>query len=186
MANPAASKPNRSIVDITEIILSQHAEQRRLFALLDEFEPHDSDSLGPVWDQLATALELHAKAEEELFYPALLELGTGAGGEDSATEETTDAIKDHNEIRDGVRVAAGQMVGSDEWWAAVTKTREANSDHMAEEEREDLADFRRHADLNTRHQLAVTFVVYEARHSSGVVAEDKDPEAWVQEHNRSS
>lgn len=169
-------------MDITEIILTQHAELRRLFAVLDELDPTDSDGLGPVWERLAILLEVHARAEEKFFYPALLHLGTGAGGEDSAASETKDAIKDHNQIRDGVRAVAQHEIGSEGWWSAVTETREANSDHMAEEEREDLADFRRHADLKTRHDIALAFVVYEARHSTGVVARDQDPESWVREH----
>lgn len=172
-------------MDITEIILTQHAEQRRLFSLLDELDPADPEQLGPVWDRLAILLEVHAKAEEKYFYPALLQVGHGEGGEPSAAAETEDAIKDHNEIRDGVRAAARYPVGSDEWWNAVTKTREANSDHMAEEEREDLADFRRHADLKTRHDIGVAFVTYEAGHPAGVPAKNQDPEAWVREQSRS-
>ncbi len=38
---------------------------------------------------------------------------------------------------------------------------------MAEEEREGLADFRRLAGLQRRHQLAVSFAAYEARNSAG-------------------
>ena len=34
---------------------------------------------------------------------------------------------------------------------------------MAEEEREDLLDFRHHADLQTRHDIAVQFLAYEAK-----------------------
>jgi hypothetical protein len=59
--------------------------------------------------------------------------------------ETKDAIRDHDDIRDGLRHAAQHPVGSQEWWQAVPGTRVANSDHMAEEEREALPDFRRHA-----------------------------------------
>ena len=171
-------------MDITEIILTQHAELRRLFALLDEFDPSDAEGLAPVWERLAILLEVHARAEEKFFYPALLRMGTGAGGEDSAASETKDAIKDHNEIRDGVREAARQEIGSDQWWSAVSKTREANSDHMAEEERADLADFRRHVDLKTRHDIGIDFVAFEARHSSGTAARNQDPEAWVSEHSQ--
>jgi hypothetical protein len=53
---------------------------------------------------------------------------------------------------------------------------------MAEEEREDLADFRRHADLETRHEIAVRFVAYEAAHWAGILPVDKDPQEYVAEH----
>lgn len=47
-------------------------------------------------------LEVHAKAKEDLFYPALLHVGEGADGKPSAKAETIDAIKDHNDIRNAV------------------------------------------------------------------------------------
>jgi hypothetical protein len=53
---------------------------------------------------------------------------------------------------------------------------------MAEEERQDLADFRRHADLEARHAIAVDFLRYEAEHAQGITREDHDPRAWVAEH----
>ncbi len=59
---------------------------------------------------------------------------------------------------------------------------EVNSDHMAEEEREGLTDFRREAPLRLRHDLAVAFAAYEAVHINGVAPVDKDPKRWVSEH----
>ena len=125
---------------------------------------------------------MHADAEERLFYPRLLDIGTGADGADSAREETTDAVRDHNDIRDGIRRAGQHPVGSDDWWKAVTDARAANSDHMAEEEREALADFRRHASPQDRHDLGVEFAVYEAAHAGGVPLTDKDAERYLQNH----
>jgi len=171
-------------VDITELILSQHHEQRRLFAILDEVPREDTETLAGLWQRLSAFLEVHAEAEERYFYPEVLRLGHGAPGkEDGPEEETEDAIKDHNEIREGIRKAASHDVGSDEWWAAVREAREANSDHMAEEEREDLADFRQHADLQTRHEIALKFVAYEAKHWAGIKPVDKDPEEYVAQHS---
>jgi hypothetical protein len=170
-------------VDITEIILFQHYDQRRQFALLDEVPADDTETLGALWRRLAAFLEVHAEAEERYFYPAVLRIGHGApGSDDGPEEETEDAIKDHNEIRDAIREADRHPVGSDEWWAAVRTAREQNSDHMAEEEREDLADFRQHADLQTRHDIALQFVAYEARHWAGIEPVDKDPEEYVEQH----
>ncbi len=96
-------------MDITELILFQHHEQRRMFALLDDIDRGDTDKLAAVWAQLAILLEVHAEAEEKYFYPRLLTIGTGAGGEDSAGSETKDAIKDHNDIRDAVAEPAGTL-----------------------------------------------------------------------------
>jgi hypothetical protein len=95
--------------------------------------------------------------------------------------ETLDAIHDHNEIRDAVTEVARHQVGTDAWFAAVAAANLANSDHMGEEEREGLTDFRRLASLQRRHELAVAFAAYEARNYAGVRAVDKDPEAYVRE-----
>jgi hypothetical protein len=50
---------------------------------------------------------------------------------------------------------------------------------MGEEEREGLTDFRRLAPLRQRHDLAVAFAAYEARHAAGVDPVDRDPAAYV-------
>lgn len=169
-------------MDITEVILHDHHEQRRMFAMLEQIEDSDVNALSAVWDALVDFLETHAEAEEVLFYPELLRRGRGAGGKPDAKAETTDAIKDHNEIRDAIAAVAREGIGSAEWRKAVAKVDRANGDHMAEEEREGLADFRRRASLELRHELAVRFVSFEARHRLGVPAVDKDPQSYVAEH----
>jgi hypothetical protein len=169
-------------MDITQLILDDHHEQRRLFAILEQVDPADTDTLTAVWGRLAAFLDLHAEAEEEIFYPELLKLGKGAGGKDTPEDETEDAIHDHNEIRDAVAAVAGHAVGSDGWYAAVALANEANSDHMAEEEREGLTDFRRHVGLQLRHDLAVSFAAFEAAHFAGVEPVDKDPGEYIAEH----
>ena len=171
-------------MDITQLILDDHHEQRRLFAVLEQIDRTDTDSLKAVWTRLATFLDLHAEAEERLFYPALLHLGKGTGGIHTPAEETEDAIHDHNDIRDAVAKVAEHAVGSDAWYEAIAAANKANGDHMAEEEREGLTDFRRSATLQTRHELAVAFAAFEASHVLGVEPIDKDPEEYIDEHIR--
>ncbi len=173
-------------MDITEVILHQHHEQRRMFAMLEEWPRDDAEGLAALWTRLEILLEVHAEGEERFFYPELLRIGKGAGDADDVEEETEDAIQDHNEIREGVRAARSAEVGTDEWWEAVTAANIANSDHMAEEERQDLPDFRQHASLQLRHDLAVRFLRFEAqRWAQGVEPVDKDPQEWVAEHQPS-
>jgi hypothetical protein len=167
-------------MDITQLILDDHHEQRRLFAILEQVDRSDVRALTAIWGRLAAFLEVHAEAEERHFYPTLLRVGTGAGGKPDAEAETEDAIEDHNEIRDAVAKVAGHDVGSDDWFAAVAVANKANSEHMGEEEREGLADFRDSADLRMRHELAVAFASFEARHFAGVTPVDKDPKAYIE------
>jgi hypothetical protein len=169
-------------MDVSQLILDDHHEQRRLFALLDDVGRDQTEALAALWGRLRTFLELHAAAEEELFYPALLDIGTGARDDGTVEDEVEDVIKDHNDIRDAAAEVDRHPVGSDAWWQAVLEARNANDEHMAEEERDDVADFRRHADPQLRHRLGVAFATFEAQHAQGVRAVDKDPERYVAEN----
>ena len=168
-------------MDITEVIAHQHEEQRRMFAMLEEWPRDDHEGLAAVWKRLEVLLEVHAEAEERFFYPELLRLGTGGADAESADEEVEDAVHDHNEIRKAVRKVGRCRTGSDAWWTAVVDANVHNSDHMGEEERQDLADFRQRASLELRHEIAVQFLRYEAqRWAEGITPRDKDPEDYVE------
>jgi hypothetical protein len=169
-------------VDITQLILDDHHEQRRLFSILEQIDRGNTATLTALWGRMAAFLEVHAAAEEEVFYPELLRVSQRAGRIGTGEAETLDAIHDHNDIRDTIAAVAGQDVGTGEWVAAVN---EANGDHMAEEEREGLTDFRRFAGLQLRHDLAVAFTTFEARHFAGIKPVDKDPAAYVRQAERS-
>lgn len=166
-------------MDITQLILDDHHEQRRLFAILEQIDRSDTRALCAVWGRLAAFLEVHAAAEEAIFYPALLKSGIAARRKAGVEDETLDAIHDHNEIRDAIAEAARHAVGSDGWYTAIAGVNLVNGDHMAEEEREGLTDFRRLAGLQQRHDLAVAFAVYEAQNVTGVQPVDRDPAAYV-------
>ena len=166
-------------MDITQLILDDHHEQRRLFAIIESIDPADSASLTAVWMRLSAFLEVHALAEERLFYPALMKVGHGSGDDTGPAPETKDAIKDHNKIRDAVKSAEGKTAGSAAWYESVAAANKENSDHMAEEEREGLTDFRKTATLELRHDLAIQFAVFEANHVNGVTPKNVDPETYI-------
>ena len=168
-------------MDICELILSDHHEQRRMFAMLDDVPREDTAALGALWTRLSAMLEVHAEAEELYFYPELLKLGERLH-DDAEEAETEDAIGDHNDIRDGILAAAAAAVGSEAWWKGVDDARKANDEHMGEEEHEGLKDFRLHVDLDTRHRIAVRFAAFEAEHVTGVKIVDKDPKEYVAEN----
>ena len=171
-------------MDITQLILDDHAEQRRLFAIIEQIDPKNTDALTKVWDRLSAFLDVHAEAEERFFYPELLKLGEGANDADDGTVvgETEDAIEDHNKLRDAVKAVAGHAVGSKAGFEAVGQANVVNSKHMGEEERQGLTDFRINADVAVRHHLAVRFAAFEAEHITGVKPVNKDPEGYVDKH----
>jgi hypothetical protein len=172
-------------MDITQLILDDHHEQRRRFSMLEQIDASDTGALADVWARLATFLEVHAEAEEEIFYPELVRLAVGGRPLDSAEPETLDAIHDHNDIRDAIAAVAAHQLGSPDWRAAIAAVNVANGDHMAEEEREGLTDFRCRVSLQKRHDLAVAFAAFEARNFAGVRPVDKDPETYVRQIEQS-
>lgn len=163
--------------DITALILDDHAAFRRGFARLDD--ARGEEQLTAVWEALALHLEIHAEAEERILYPQLLKRS------DDAEEETDDAIRDHNKIRDAIEAASAQKVGSDGWWKAVWEARTENSEHLAEEEDEVLPDFRKHADMELRISLGAQWLTFYGEHPSGkgLTFHDKDPARYIRENS---
>jgi hypothetical protein len=174
---------DRPVADITQLILDEHEWFRRQFAALDDLQaqqPLDVEAVRAVWQPLADKLDVHAIAEERIFYPQLLRFGA------DPEEETLDAIGDHNDIRDGVHQAEQVPIGTVEWWEAVGRARKANDEHMGEEEREGLSDFRQNAPRGLRDALGVQFAEFlDAHHTpTGLDVSDKDPEGYVREVER--
>jgi hypothetical protein len=168
------------MADITVLIRADHDWFREQFAKLDDLQaqtPVSRSALARVWRTLGDKLDVHAYIEEKIFYPQLLKRGT-----DDPEGETLDAIGDHNDIRDGVRDANAAQVGTEEWWAAVDRTRSANDDHMAEEERDGLSDFRRNAPVGLREALGRQYSEFMAEHptTEGLPIVDRDPEGYVE------
>ena len=171
-------------MDAIRFLKNQH---RLVDSLFKQFEATEDESeKRALFFQIADNLAVHATIEERFFYPVLLKVGKGAAklpgatsDDDDTDDEVEDAIKDHNEIRDAVRATSAHEVGSEEWWRAIREAREANDDHMGEEERDDLPDFRRNADFRTRHDIAVRFLQFEGEHATGITPVDKDPEEYV-------
>jgi Hemerythrin HHE cation binding domain len=167
------------VSDIVELIYRDHDWFRRQFFHLDEAS--SPEDLAVIWEPLAIRLETHADAEETIFYPQLLVRGESGDPED----ETDDAIKDHNKIRDAVAAARRCEIGSPDWFEAVGRARKENGEHLEEEEREAIPDFIKSTSVQLRQDLAVAWLRFEYEHPNGrgVDDTDKDPKAYIQEHS---
>lgn len=167
------------MADITDLIFEDHQWFRRQFFYLDDAKT--KAELTAIWEPLATRLDTHADAEEQIFYPALLRKS------DDPEDETVDAIDDHNKIRDAVALARRHEVGTDEWFEAVAQARKENGEHLDEEEREGLPDFRKHASASVKHDLAMKWLRFQYEHplGQGVDERDKDPREYVEENSPS-
>lgn len=166
--------------DVTLLILQDHDTMRGMFATLEGLRD-EPQRAGEVWADLAALLEVHASAEEEHFYPALLQHVP------DSEDETKDAIGDHDDIRDGVRHTQDAEVGSEQWWKGIEKARDANDHHLAEEERDDLTDCLRYLSVELRTELGTRFQEFKDRHphARGLSFADKDPDEYVEQHQQS-
>lgn len=160
------------------LILDDRTWFREQFAALDGLRaetPPDARAVRELWEPLAARLDLHAIAEEEIFYPQLLNQG------EDPEAETLDAIADRNDIRDGVHDADRHPVGTAEWWDAVGRARKANDEHMAEEEREGLptSGCMPPPACGSRWGRRLAEFLDTHRTTAGVDTTDKDPEGYV-------
>lgn len=162
--------------DIDVLIQSEHEAFRRSFTEIEQLT--DPGDLGPRWQELADQLEVHASAEEVIFYPELLQ------EVDEVEGDTEHAVHDHNEIRDAVRTVGGHEVGTDAWWEAFRTAREVTADHLGEEERDILPPFRDGVDSVKRNELGMRWLEFHETHdrADGLSGDDVDPEEYVAEH----
>jgi Hemerythrin HHE cation binding domain len=174
------------MADIIDLVYADHDWLRRQFFRLDDAK--SKDDLAAIWDALSARLDLHAEAEEAVFYPALLKHGgrdDPGNPEGDPQDETEDAITDHNAIRDAVRQSRQHEPGSTEWFAAVIEARKQNGAHLDEEEREAMPDFIKSASLELRLELAMQWMRFYAEHEAikGVDNRDKDADDYIDEHS---
>jgi hypothetical protein len=174
------------MADIIELVYADHDWLRRQFFRLDDAS--SEEELAAVWNLLSARLDVHAQAEETVFYPALLKHGgkdDPGNPEGDPEDETEDAITDHNAIRDAVRASRRHKPGSKEWFDAVMKARTENGEHLDEEEREAMPDFIKSASLELRHQLGMQWLQFYAEHetTTNVDNRDKDADEYIEQHS---
>jgi hypothetical protein len=162
---------------ITDLIRMDHDWFRGKFAALEQARG-DGDTLPALWKELSDRLEVHAVAEETLFYPRLLK------DDKDSVDDTEDAIRDHNDIRDAIKDAEGHTIGEESWWKAVDDANKANTEHMEEEEEGPLREFDEFASADEQAEIATAFAAFERDHAGrrGITVEDKDPKQYIKEN----
>src|ERR1041385_5430912 len=83
----------RRTLRVTTILKKDHRVVSGLFWTLQQTtNPHIRKS---IFSQIQNQIEMHAQAEEEIFYPAVRHLRISA-----AEQQTEDALREHQKIRD--------------------------------------------------------------------------------------
>jgi iron-sulfur cluster repair protein YtfE (RIC family) len=153
--------------EITALVLAEHEVFRREFSSLEDLSGQE---LAAAWEALHARLEVHAVAEEQLFYPLLAQ--EAPDGE----QETEEGVHDHNEIRHAATAVEEHEVGSEDWWEAVRNVRQVNADHMAEEETDFFPSFKEAVDDEQREALGMRWLAFHDEHeqAEGLSGEDAE------------
>jgi hypothetical protein len=152
--------------EITALVLAEHEVFRREFAALED---RSGQELAAASEALHARLEVHAVAEEQLFYPLLAQEADGE-------QETAEGVHDHNEIRHAAAAVGEHEVGSEAWWEAVRVARQVNADHMAEEETDFFPPFKEAVDDEQRQALGMRWLAFHDEHerAEGLSGEDAE------------
>ena len=144
MAEPIRIQSSRIVVpprgpqaDIFELIMADHRRIRRLSAALDDMARCGGDPgwmLAHAWVRLASLLEAHTRAEEEICYLPM------SGCRPHGARDRRAAIAEHDDIREAIKEASLQQPGSALWWRAVRAVFAVNAGHLGREEHGLLAD----------------------------------------------
>jgi Hemerythrin HHE cation binding domain len=129
----AVPAPGRWADDIIELIMADHRRIRRLCQALDDAArqaggPAPGWMLAHTWQRLASVLQAHAWAQEEICYLPMF----GSGPQ--AARRRRAAGGDHDDIREAISEASLQPVGSSLWWQAVRAALAATARHLGREE----------------------------------------------------
>ena len=122
--------------DVIELIMADHRRIRRFCRALDD-AVRWSGSSGPdwmpahVWQRLASLLEAHMRAEEEICHLPMYGCHAHAAGRE--------AVADHDDIREAIGEARLRPAGSRLWGATVSAVLMITGEHLDREERGPLA-----------------------------------------------
>jgi hemerythrin superfamily protein len=119
-----------SIVKATDLLTKQHKEVKAIFKKIEKAE--NAAQRRKLLDQIATALQAHTTIEEELFYPAVRDLGTK-----KATEMVAEALEEHHVVKLVLRELP-QVDPEDERFEAKMTVLSELVEHHADEEEEEM------------------------------------------------
>jgi hemerythrin superfamily protein len=114
----------------TDLLTKQHKEVKALFKKVKKTE--NADQRRKLLDQIATALQGHTTIEEELFYPAVRDLGTK-----KATDMVSEALEEHHVVKLVLRELP-QVDPKDERFEAKMTVLSELVEHHADEEQEEM------------------------------------------------
>ena len=112
----------------TSLLKDDHRKVKKLFADFDKLEKGDEAEMARIFTELKKEITLHARIEEEIFYPAVVK-----AEDDEAEERVLEALEEHRLVKMLIDELSG-MSSDDELFRAKLKVLKDNVLHHAEEE----------------------------------------------------
>jgi hemerythrin superfamily protein len=112
-----------------DLLKKQHKEVKALFKKIEKTE--DTRQRRQLMNEISSALEAHAAIEEEMFYPAVKELGTK-----KAEEMVAEAFEEHHVVKLVLADLPNVSPDDERFEAKMTVLSELVEHHVEEEEKE--------------------------------------------------
>lgn len=113
-------------MDAIELLKKDHEKVAGIFEKLEPTTERGVKTREELFAQLKTELDVHAKVEEEIFYPVLKEA-------DETRDITLEAYEEHNVVKT-LLSELDELAKDDETWGAKLKVLQENVEHHVEEE----------------------------------------------------
>ena len=114
----------------TDLLKKQHKNVKALFKKVEETE--DGRRRRQLMDEISNELKLHTRIEEEIFYPAVREIGT------SKAEQMVDESFEEHHVVDLVLAELPNVNPEDERFAAKMTVLSELVEHHADEEEDEM------------------------------------------------
>jgi hemerythrin superfamily protein len=112
-----------------DLLKKQHKEVKSLFKKIEKIE--DAKQRRQLMEEISTALQAHTAIEEELFYPAVREVGTK-----KAEEMVDEAYEEHHVVKLVLQELPQVDPADERFHAKMTVLSELIEHHVEEEEEE--------------------------------------------------
>jgi hemerythrin superfamily protein len=116
-------------MDVIELLEKDHAKVRELFKRFNK--GNGRGRAASTVDAICSELEMHAQLEEEIFYPAVRELG-----DEKLDSLVDESLEEHGKVKEQVSALRQSSRDGDELESQVSELEECVEHHVDEEEGE--------------------------------------------------
>lgn len=120
-------------MDAIKLLKKDHREVDAMFKELHELGDAASASRRKLFDRIAAALELHTKAEEEIFYPAVKQ---ASKRDKEARQDVLEAYEEHDNVKSMIAKLQETDAKDEVYKARLQVLEELVKHHVKEEERQ--------------------------------------------------